>query len=62
MFHGCYCRVVIVINRKVVDEHMEKIKSGRLKRLDVNPDALKWTPLVSSQNLQEEEKKAENEV
>lgn len=51
-----------MVNRQLVNEHMEKLRSGKIKRLQLNPDALKWTPLVSSQSLLEEEKNTENEV
>ncbi|XP_052765696.1 histone acetyltransferase KAT6A-like isoform X4 [Mya arenaria] len=55
-------KVVVMVNRPLVDDHMERLQSGRSRRLDLNPDALKWTPLISSQSLAEEEKNTENEV
>lgn len=51
-----------MVNRRLVDEHMEKLRSGCIKRMELCPDALKWTPLVSSQSLLEEEKNTEDEV
>ena len=57
-----YFRVVIMVNRQLVNEHMEKLQSGKIKRLSLNPDALKWTPLISSQSLLDEEKSTANEV
>lgn len=51
-----------MVNRQLVNEHMEKLQSGKIKRLQLNPDALKWTPLISSQSLLEEEKSTANEV
>ncbi|XP_052765679.1 histone acetyltransferase KAT6B-like isoform X2 [Mya arenaria] len=55
-------KVVVMVNRPLVDDHMERLQSGRSRRLDLNPDALKWTPLISSQSLAEEEKNTENEL
>ena len=37
-------RVTIVINERVMSDHMEKIKTQ--KRILIDEDALRWTPLV----------------
>ncbi|XP_053392728.1 histone acetyltransferase KAT6B-like isoform X5 [Mercenaria mercenaria] len=55
-------KVVIMVNRQLVNDHMEKLQSGKMKRLQLNPDALKWTPLISSQSLLDEEKSTANEL
>lgn len=41
---------------------MQKLKSKLQQRIDVDPDCLRWTPLISTQLLLEEEKRAEKEV
>ena len=55
-------RVVILKNKKLVNDHMEKLESSKHKRLGVDEEALRWTPLISSQVLMEEEKQTEKEV
>jgi len=62
VLHGYFCRVVISVNRPMVEGHMEKLKTGSIKRLELSPDALKWTPLISSQCLLDEERSTEKEV
>ncbi|XP_052262830.1 histone acetyltransferase KAT6B-like isoform X5 [Dreissena polymorpha] len=53
-------KVVVMVNRPLVDNHMDKLRNSQ--RQDLNDDALKWTPLISSQCLLEEEKNTEKEV
>ncbi|GAB1603151.1 histone acetyltransferase KAT7-like, partial [Argonauta hians] len=54
-------RVVILVNRKLIREHMQRLKTKLRHRIDVDPDYLRWTPLISTQLLLEEEKRAEKE-
>ncbi|XP_052262827.1 histone acetyltransferase KAT6A-like isoform X2 [Dreissena polymorpha] len=53
-------KVVVMVNRPLVDNHMDKLRNSQ--RQDLNDDALKWTPLISSQCLLEEEKNTEKEL
>lgn len=58
---GCY-RIVLAVNRKVIDEHMERLKAKQHQRIEIDEDSLRWTPLISTQMLSDEEKQAEKEV
>lgn len=42
----CSHRVTIVINEKIMAEHMAKI--SKQKRIPIEEEALRWTPLVQS--------------
>ena len=55
-------RVVILVDKKLLSDHMEKLNTSKHKRLSLDEDSLRWTPLISSQALMEEEKQTENEV
>ena len=55
-------RVVILVDKKLLTDHMEKLNTSKHKRLSLDEDSLRWTPLISSQALMEEEKQTENEV
>ena len=41
-----FFRVTIVINERVIADHMAKLKQQ--KRVPIDEEALRWTPLVSS--------------
>ncbi|ESP04027.1 hypothetical protein LOTGIDRAFT_110219 [Lottia gigantea] len=53
-------KVVIVKNDKMIEEYLEKSK--KVKRLEIDSECLRWTPLITTHQLQEEEEKVENEV
>ena len=53
---------MILVDKKLVNDHMEKLNASKHKRLTVDEDSLRWTPLISSQVLMEEEKQTEKEV
>ena len=55
-------RVVISVDKQLVNGHMERLQNSKHKRLVLDEDSLRWTPLVSSQSLMEEEKQTEHEV
>ena len=55
-------RVVISVDKQLVNSHMERLQNSKHKRLVLDEDSLRWTPLVSSQSLMEEEKQTEHEV
>ena len=61
-YHNHTFRVVISVDKKLVSGHMERLQNSKHKRLVVDEDSLRWTPLVSSQSLMEEEKQTEHEV
>ena len=42
----CLYRVTIVINERVISDHMAKLKQQ--KRVPIDEEALRWTPLVQS--------------
>ncbi len=58
-------RIVIRIRKKVVKAHMEKMAllEKKRKRLEVDPESLRWSPLiVTGSAILEEEKEAKREV
>ena len=54
-------RVVIVKDTAMLEAHMEKVRSGKSKRIELDPDCLHWSPLVHgattgrSEDTEEEE-------
>ncbi|XP_065669066.1 histone acetyltransferase KAT6A isoform X1 [Hydra vulgaris] len=55
-------KVTIVINERVMSEHMEKVKQQ--KRIPIDEEALRWTPLVhsnTSHNLKDETMSSEED-
>lgn len=59
-FASCF-RMCIRVNPAVVEEHREKL-AKRPNRLRLDPDALRWTPIISNQMLFDEESRTEWEV
>lgn len=57
-----FFRIVISVNRKKIQEYMDKLKLKAHQRLELDAECLRWTPLISNQTLLEEEKRAEKEV
>ena len=57
-----FFRSVIAIDRDVIEEHMSKFELRRNQRIDLDPESLQWTPLISSMMLEIEEKCFEDEV
>lgn len=56
-------RVVLKIRTKVLWKHMEKLEKFKEKRLDLDQDSLRWTPLVvSGSAVLEEELEVKREV
>ncbi|XP_066304148.1 histone acetyltransferase KAT6B-like isoform X1 [Branchiostoma lanceolatum] len=56
-------RVMIRVRKRLVEEHMARLESAAERRAEVDPDALRWSPLiVSNTAILEEEKSAEREV
>ncbi|XP_071106625.1 histone acetyltransferase KAT6B-like isoform X1 [Haliotis cracherodii] len=55
-------KIVISVNRKKIQEYMDKLKLKAHQRLELDAECLRWTPLISNQTLLEEEKRAEKEV
>ena len=45
-----------------MDEYFERQKQRRFPRLELDEECLRWTPLVSSAMLDEEERRAEIQV
>ena len=50
------------INRKLLEKHHEREKCRPVPRLKLDPEALRWTPIVSTQMLRDEESRTEWEV
>lgn len=50
------------LNKKLINEHMQRMKAKLQRKLELDPDALRWTPLISNLTLIEEEKRVEKEV
>lgn len=55
-------RIVLAIDKELIDNYMAKLEAKKHLRLKLDPDCLRWTPLISNFNISEEEKKAEKEV
>lgn len=55
-------RLVMLHWHKIVSEYAEKHKGRGPTRLALDPECLRWTPLISLQALEEEEELAEKEV
>ncbi|CAH1795541.1 unnamed protein product [Owenia fusiformis] len=55
-------KFIIQVDKRVVDAHAEKLKKKGVIRLILDPEFLRWTPLISTHTLMEEEKKAEKEL
>ncbi|XP_019644687.1 PREDICTED: histone acetyltransferase KAT6B-like isoform X2 [Branchiostoma belcheri] len=56
-------RVMIRVRKRLVEEHMARLESAAERRAEVDPDALRWSPLiVSNTAILEEEKSAEREM
>ena len=55
-------KYVLKINRKSVDEYMAKTEKRRALRIKLDAECLRWTPVVSTQMLLDEERQAEAEV
>ena len=55
-------KCVLKVNRKSVEEHMVKTEKRRALRIKLDAECLRWTPVVSSQMLLDEERQAEAEV
>ncbi len=55
-------RCVLRVDRTSVDDYMSRTAKRRAQRIELDPDCLRWTPVVSTQMLLEEERQAEAEV
>lgn len=55
-------KIVIAVNKDLINEHMSKLETKKHLRIPLDPDSLRWTPLISSHVIVEEEKLAESEV
>ncbi|ELT92280.1 hypothetical protein CAPTEDRAFT_224752 [Capitella teleta] len=55
-------RIRVRINESVVQSHLAKQRSRPYARIHIDDESLRWTPLVSSAMLDEEERKAEDSL
>ena len=55
-------RYRIAVNEHVMEEYFERQRVRRFPRIDLDEECLRWTPLVSSAMLDEEERRAEIQV
>lgn len=58
----CVFRIVICVDKNLLKEHMDKLKAKQHERRKLDDEGLRWTPLISTNTLAEEEKKLEKEV
>ena len=49
-------------NTDVMEAHKTKLRERSVPRLELDDDCLRWSPLVSSSMLRDQEKMAEKEV
>ncbi len=55
-------KCVVKLRQKVVDEYMQKSERKRKLRIVVDEESLRWSPVISSQMLMDEERQATAEV
>lgn len=53
---------MIAVNKKLISDHMEKLAARQHQRIELDQECLRWTPLISSHVISEEERRAESEV
>ncbi|KAH6947504.1 hypothetical protein HPB50_019580 [Hyalomma asiaticum] len=51
-------RIVISIDKQMLSEHMAKVHSGKDRRIILDPECLRWTPLVTQPQFRDEEPEA----
>ena len=57
------CRVVLRIRKKLIARHLTKLEQSKNKRIDLDNEALRWSPLaVTGLAILEEEREAKREV
>ncbi|XP_025095582.1 histone acetyltransferase KAT6B-like isoform X2 [Pomacea canaliculata] len=54
-------RLGLVQKHKIISDYMETLRARPQLRLTLDPECLRWTPLISLQTLEEEEEMAEKE-
>jgi hypothetical protein len=52
----------LVVDKQLVQQHMNKLMSRKVKRLDADDARLQWTPVLSKGLVAEEERLAEREL
>jgi histone acetyltransferase MYST3 len=62
-FVDCYklsfgCRFVIIRREKLIQDHMAKLQLN-LRAVDVDPECLRWTPVIVSNSVVSEEEDEE---
>ncbi|XP_025095589.1 histone acetyltransferase KAT6B-like isoform X3 [Pomacea canaliculata] len=55
-------RLGLVQKHKIISDYMETLRARPQLRLTLDPECLRWTPLISLQTLEEEEEMAEKEL
>ncbi|XP_064627200.1 histone acetyltransferase KAT6A-like isoform X3 [Lineus longissimus] len=55
-------QIVICVDKNLLKEHMDKLKAKQHERRKLDDEGLRWTPLISTNTLAEEEKKLEKEL
>lgn len=55
-------KLTLCIRKKMIEEHMTKVSANKDKRLDLDPECLRWTPLVSSTSFSDEEEELQNKI
>lgn len=58
----CVCRLVFVHRPKVLSDYVEVQKARPAPRLLLDPECLRWTPVITRASLDEEFELAENDV
>lgn len=62
LYHHCVCRLVFVHRPKVISDYMEAQKARSVPRLTLDPECLRWTPVITRASLDEEFELAESDV
>ncbi len=55
-------KCVLRVDRDAISAYMTRTEQRRLRRVTLDDECLRWTPVVSTQMLLEEERQAEAEV
>ena len=58
----CLCRLVFVHRPKVISDYIEAQKTRSVPRLALDPECLRWTPVITRASLDEEFELAESDV
>ncbi|GAB6028554.1 Histone acetyltransferase kat6b, variant 2 [Chamberlinius hualienensis] len=54
-------KFIITANRKLIDDYVAKLSNMKEKRIELEPESLRWTPLVTNSNQSDNENDEDSE-